>query len=165
MSMSCFIQFCRGTSAPPMLRRTLGARTWASLAWLLGPLVMTAPRASSEPAAQAQPNLLAAPTPTPVPAARIPVAQPDEVPRLITGVRPQYPPEYAGKQVEGRILVDFIVRTDGTAPCSNSAGHEKRWPAPELSAACGARCNVRHRFRAQPMSWSATGPARPRSGR
>jgi|CZKI01.1.fsa_nt_gi carboxyl-terminal processing protease len=112
-----------------MLRRTLGARTWASLAWLLGPLVMTAPRASSEPAAQAQPNLLAAPTPTPVPAARIPVAQPDEVPRLITGVRPQYPPEYAGKQVEGRILVDFIVRTDGTV----TRVHAISSPDPRLS--------------------------------
>src|ERR1039457_1129307 len=137
MSMSCFIQFCRGTSAPPMLRRTLGARTWASLAWLLGPLVMTAPRASSEPAAQAQPNLLAAPTPTPVPAARIPVAQPDEVPRLITGVRPQYPPEYAGKQVEGRILVDFIVRTDGTVTRVHAISSPRSVePTSELQSPC-----------------------------
>jgi carboxyl-terminal processing protease len=54
---------------------------------------------------------------------------PDQPPRLITGYRPQYPPEFAASRVEGEIVVDFIVRPDGTV----ADAHVIRSADPRLS--------------------------------
>lgn len=40
--------------------------------------------------------------------------QVDRVPSLLHGTRPAYPPEYADHQVQGEIMVDFVVAPDGT---------------------------------------------------
>ncbi len=97
-----------GEAAP---RRWVGA----PLRLALGLLCAVTAAAGEEPSAPAA-------GPAPAPSA-------DDIPRLITGYRPQYPPEFVAKQVEGEILVDFVVCPDGTV----TRAHVLRSSDPRLS--------------------------------
>jgi carboxyl-terminal processing protease len=53
----------------------------------------------------------------------------DHPPRLTRGIRPNYPPEYAAGEVEGKIIVDFTVCPDGSV----TQVHSVDSPDPRLS--------------------------------
>jgi len=87
----------------------------AGLALVLGPALGLGDTLAQAPAKLDTPiRFDAQAAAAPDPAAKAARLTGDQQPRLITGVRPQYPPEYAAMQVQGEILVDFVVCPDGT---------------------------------------------------